>query len=134
MTIDITREPPTDIFRNRSRYRLFTFVSLGLSVCGLLLAAYAILSTASHSELLETVAFSLFVGPALAFGYFGEKLRAYKRLTPMEEKELADMNLKHAEIKVYCDLVAKAGRQPTSAEFESCQAWAKDAELQARRK
>jgi len=132
MTIDITQKPPSDIFRNRSKLLFFTITSLCLSICGVLLAAYAVFSETPHSEMLETIAFSLFVVPALAFGFFGEKLRAYKRLTPAEEKDLGDMALKHSEIKLYCDLVANNGRRPTTAEYEACQSWASNIDLKNR--
>ncbi len=132
MLIDITREPPADIFRNRDKHRLLAITFLALSCCGLFLAAYAIFSDAPHSKNLEMVAFSLFVGPALGFSYFGEKLQSYKRLTPEQKKELADMDRKHPKIKTYCALVAKAGRRPTMAEYEACQAWAQDADLKSK--
>jgi hypothetical protein len=127
MKINIIREPPVDIFRNRGKYSLIAISFLTLSVCGMLLAAYAIFSDTQHSEKLETVAFALFVGPVLAFSYFGEKLQAYKRLTQEQVKELADLGRKHPKIKTYCALVAEAGRQPILAEYEACQAWGEDA-------
>lgn len=127
MKIDITREPPADIFRHRSKYRLINSVALTLSGCGLLLAAYTIVSDTPHSDNLEMTAFTLFVGPILVFSYFGEKLQAYKRLSPGQEKELTEMGRQHPEIKTYCAQVAMAGRQPTLAEFEACLAWAEDA-------
>jgi hypothetical protein len=127
MTIDITREPPVDIFRNRSKYSLLAIASLALSICGMLLAAYAIFSDMPHSKKLETVAFTLFVGPGLVFSYFGQKLQSYKKLTPEQEKELAIMVRRHSEVNAYCDLVLKAGRQMTHAEYEACQGWADEA-------
>ena len=126
MKIDITREPPTDIFRNMGKYRLIAIVLLTLSGCGMLLAAYAIFSDTPYSAKLETAAFTLFVGPILVFSYFGEKLQAYKRLTPEQEKELADLGRQHPEIRAYCTLVAAAGRQPILAEYEACQTRAED--------
>ncbi len=134
MKIDITREPPADIFRNRGKYRLIAIVLLALSGCGMLLAAYAIFSDTPHSEKLETAAFTLFVGPILVFSYFGEKLQAYKRLTPDQEKELADLGREHPEIRAYCVLAAEARRQPILAEYEACQAWAEDASQKTRPK
>ena len=134
MKIDITREPPADIFQKKGKYSLIAIACLILSGCGMLLAAYAIFSDTPHSEKLETAAFTLFVGPILVFSYFGEKLQAYKRLTPDQEKELADLGRKHPEIKAYCALVAEAGRQPILAEYEACQARAEDASRKTRPK
>ena len=130
MFIDITLKPPVDIFRNRGKHRLLAITFLTLSCCGLLVGAYAIFSDGQHSKNLETVAFSLFVGAALVFSYFGEKLQTYKKLTPEQKKELADMKQKHPKIKAYCALVAKADRRLTHAEYEACLAWEKDANLE----
>jgi hypothetical protein len=96
--------------------------SLGLALCGVLLAVYAIFFNAAPSETLETAALVLFVGPGLLFVYFAEKLQAYKRLTPQQAKELAEWARNHAEIATYCALVAKAGRLPILAEYEACEA------------
>jgi hypothetical protein len=120
MKIDITREPPADIFCHRGRYFLIAGAFLFLSLCGLLLGAYAILSDTQHSENLETVALVLFVGPAVPFFYFGEKVQAYKRLSVAQAKELAELIQQYPEIKSYCAMVAKSGRQPILAEFEAC--------------
>ena len=60
--------------------------------------------------------------------YFGEKLQAYKSLTPDQMKELTEMVQKHPEIEVYCTLVTKAGRQPIRVEYEACQNRAEDAD------
>lgn len=126
MKIDITREPPADIFKNKSKYVLITVAALVLSGCGMALAAYVILSDTPSNGNLETVAFSLFIGPVFLVAYFGEKLQAYRRLTADQAKELADFGLKHPEIKTYCALVARAGRRPIMAEYEACQAVAGD--------
>lgn len=126
MKIDITKEPPVDIFRHRGKFKLIACSCLLLSACGILLAAYAVFSDTPHSEKLESVAFSLFIGPALVFSYFGEKLQGYKRLTTEQEEELADFTRRYPEIKSYRELVARAGRPPILAEFEACQAWAED--------
>jgi len=129
MKIDIFKEPPGDIFRARSKYRLLTLISLGLGICGVLLAAYCILSETASGETLETIAFALFVVSAVMFGFFGEKLRGYSPLGPDEEKIFEEMALKHSEIRRYRDLVAKAGRKPITSEFGACKAWVDDLEL-----
>jgi hypothetical protein len=124
MKIDILRTPPADIFRDRRRNILFFCVLLALACCGLLIGVYAIVADTRYYAKLETGALALFVGAALFLTYFGEKLQAYKKLTPPQRKELADLSWKHPEIKAYCDLVAQADRQPILAEFEACQEWA----------
>jgi hypothetical protein len=128
MKIDITREPPADIFRNRGKY-LWSFIAfLILGCCGVLLGVYAILSDTHYYENLETASLAIFVGGAMLVSYFGEKLQAYKSLTPDQMKELAEMVQKHPEIEVYCTLMTKAGRQPIRVEFEACQNRAEDAD------
>ncbi len=110
MKIDITREPPADIFRNRGKY-LWTFIALlTLGSCGVLLGVYAIFSDTQYYENLETASLAIFVGAALLISYIGEKLQAHKSLTPNQIKELADMVQKHPEIEAYCTLIMKEGR------------------------
>lgn len=120
MKIDINSGPPADIFRDRRKYLWVAGGLLAMASCGLLLAAYAIYSDAPSSERLEDTALALFVGPGLVFVYFAAKLQAYKRLSPEQKKELADLGSKHPEIATYCALVAKAGREVIFAEYEAC--------------
>ena len=121
MQIDITREPPVDIFQDRGKYIRISAAMLGLVLCSLLVGVYAFVADTRYSERLETVALVLFVGPGLLFAYFVEKLQAYKRLTPQQARELAELSRTHGEIGTYCTLVAKTGRLPILAEFEACQ-------------
>ena len=134
MKIDILRTPPADIFKNRGRYILIFSGLLALACCGLLVGLYAIVSDTRYYAKLEIVALALFAGSAVFLTYFGEKLQGYKKLTPPQLKELADLSRKYSEIKVYCDLVAQANRQPIRAEYEACQEWAEDAAGKADRK
>ena len=94
----------------------------------MLLAVYAILSDTMYYENLETASLTIFAGAALLVSYFGEKLQAYKSLTPNQMKELAEMVQKHPSIETYCTLITKAGRQPIRAEYEACQNRAEDAD------
>ena len=111
MKIDINRVPPADIFRNRGKY-LWSFIAfLIIGCCGVLLAVYAILSDTMYYENLETASLTIFAGAALLVSYFGEKLQAYKNLTPDQMKEPAEMVQKHPSIEAYCTLVTKAGSQ-----------------------
>ncbi|MHB8810215.1 MAG: hypothetical protein ACYC9M_09405 [Desulfobulbaceae bacterium] len=124
MKIDILRPPPADIFKNRGRYIIIFSVLLVLACCGLLIGLYAIVADTRYYAKLEIVALALFAGSAVFLTYFGEKLQNYKKLTPPELKELADLGRKHIEIKAYCDLLAQANRRPIRAEYEACQEWA----------
>lgn len=126
MNIDITTKPPIDIFQHRGKYLWISIVLLSLVVCGLLLMGYGVISDTPHSEKLETAALILFVGPGLIFVYFGGKLRDYKRLGPVQKKELADFCRKYPEISTYCALVGKEGRAPIWAEYEACRDWVED--------
>lgn len=124
MKIDICNKPPADIFKNRKKYIFLFICFLALACLGVLIGAYTIIADNVHSENLETAALGFFVGAALFIAYFGEKLQAYKKLIPPEQKELAELSKKYVEIRIYCDLVAQANRQPIRAEFEACQAFA----------
>ncbi len=130
MQIDILHKPPVDIFKNRRNYTLIFSALLSLASFGLLLGAYAIIADTNYYKQLETAALVFFAAPATFIAYFGEKLQAYKKLTPPESKALADLGQKYPEIRVYCDLVTKANRQPIRAEYEACQAWAEEADRQ----
>jgi hypothetical protein len=126
MKIDITSEPPADIFRDRGKHLWICIALLSLVVCGTLLMGYGIFSDTSQAETLNTVGLTLFIGPALIFVYFSEKLKAYKRLGPDQKKELADLGRKHPEISTFCELVAKDGREPIFGEYEACKDWVED--------
>ncbi|MCG2745999.1 MAG: hypothetical protein L6365_00530 [Desulfobulbaceae bacterium] len=126
MKIDITREPPTDIFRDRGKYLRIFMALLSLAVSGMLLMVYGFVSDTPQSDTLEKTSLALLVAPSVVFGYFGGKLRAYIRLNPRQKKILADLCRKHAEISTYCGLVAKEGREPILAEYHACQDWAED--------
>jgi len=126
MKIDITHEPPADIFLNRGKYLWSFIILLILGGGGVLLGVYTIFSDTMYYENLETASLAILVGAAVLISYMGEKLQAYKSLTLDQKKELADMVRTHPEIEVYCALVTKAGRQPIRAEYEVCQNWAED--------
>jgi hypothetical protein len=126
MKIDITKEPPVDIFRDRGKHLRISFVLLALVLCGGGLIVYGLVSDTPQNEFLETLVLALFVVPAMAFVYFGEKLQDYKKLNPGQQKELADLGRKHPEITTYCALVAKQGRVIVHAEYEACKYYDED--------
>ncbi|MBI5556112.1 MAG: hypothetical protein HY885_00580 [Deltaproteobacteria bacterium] len=126
MKIDITHEPPADIFQDRGKYLRISAALLSLVFCGMLLIVYVLFADAASSKNLETAGLALFIGPALIFVYFCEKLQDYKKLNPDQKKELAALGQKHPEIATYCGLVAKANREPVFAEYEASKEWAED--------
>jgi hypothetical protein len=131
MKIDITREPPADIFRHRGKYLGICLALLFLVGCGALLMGYGIFTDAAASEIRDNAGLALFIGAALVFAYFSEKLKAYKKLGPDQKKELAELAGKHAVIAAYCALVAKEGREPIYGEYEACRDWAETPEARA---
>lgn len=126
MKINILEEPPVDIFMNRRKYTLIFIALLALACCGLFLGGYAIVADTSYYNYnqLETISLFLFAAPSPFVFYVGEKLQGYKKLTPPQYEELADFAQMYQEVKVYCEQVAKANREPIRAEYEACQDWA----------
>lgn len=126
MKINIAQGPPADLFRNRRKLIIIFVVLLILACCGLLMGLYAILTDTKYYEQLETLALIFFVAPAPFAAYFGEKLQGYKKLTPPQYEELAAWGRQYPEIKLYCDQVAGADRQPVRDEYEACRAWVEE--------
>jgi hypothetical protein len=123
MKIDITREPPADIFQHRRRYLLGFIVFLILVSCSLFLMVYEIVSDMPQNKKLEDATLGFFVVSGVFFSFFGAKMNHYKRLGPKQKKELDDLGRKHPEIATYCALVEKQGREPIWAEYEACEDW-----------
>lgn len=117
--IDITREPPIDIYQGRGRYIRICVALLALVAGGGLLMAYVILAAAPRSAALENAALALIVVPAFVFVYFAEKLKAYKQLSPQEQEKLAALREHHPQIAAYFVRVALQGREPIRAEYEA---------------
>jgi hypothetical protein len=78
------------------------------------------------------LALIFFVAPAPFAAYIGEKLQEYKKLTPPQQEELLVWMLKYPEVKLYCDQVAMADRQPVRVEHEACQAWVEEVNRSAK--
>ncbi len=131
MKMNILHKPPVDIFKNRRNYIQVFIALLALAFCGLLIGVYAFLADTIYYNQLETLAMVFFAAPTPFVFYVGEKLQAYKKLTPTQHKELAVLGQKYHEIKFYCDLAIKAGRQPICIEYEACKNWAEEASQQA---
>lgn len=133
MKIDLLHAPPADIFKNRGKYIVLFVLFLAVACVGLLLGTYAILSDTQH-DILEKASMFLFVGSALPFFIVGEKLQAYKRLTPQQEKELADFCQEYGEVQAYCQHVAALNRRIIQAEFDACKDFAEEREMQEEQK
>ena len=123
MKIDILQGPPADIFRNRRPLAIIFAALLAISLCGLLMGAYAIVTDTKYYDQLEKLALIFFVAPSPFAAYVGEKLQQYKKLTPPQQENLLAWIIKYPAIKLYCDQVVQAGRQPVRAEYEACQDW-----------
>lgn len=128
MKIDITREPPADIFRDQGKYLWIFIALLSLAACGVLLMVYGFVSDAPQNDTLEKVSLALLVAPAVVCGFFGGRLRAYIGLNPGQKKILSELIRKHPEISTYCGLVEKQGRHPILAEYHACRDWGEDAD------
>ena len=126
MKIDILSEPPADIFKNHGKYKIAFILLLALACTGVLLGVYAIVADTKYYGALEKAALTLFAGSAIPLFYVGEKLQAYKKLSPGQKKELTDMCRQYFEIQGYCDLVAKAKRRIIFAEYDACKTWAEE--------
>jgi len=125
MNINILHGPPADIFKNRRWLTLIFVALLALAFCGLLMGVYAFFADTTYEQL-EKYAFVLFVAPSPFAAYFGEKLQRYKKLTPPQREELAAWEQQYPEVKLYCDQVAMADREPVRVEYEACQAWVEE--------
>ena len=122
MKIDILQGPPADIYKHRRTFIIIFVTLLVLACCGLLMGVYAIVADTNYYTQLETWALVFFVAPSPFAAYFGEKLQAYKKLTPPQREDLFAWILKYPEVKSYCDQVTMAGREPVRGEYEACQA------------
>lgn len=130
MKIDILSTPRVDIFRNRGKYTVAFIFFLALAGAGVLLGVYTIVSATRYYEILEKVSAILFVGSAVPVFITGEKLQAYRRLTPEQKKELEDLCRKYSEIQDFCHSVAESGRHIIFAEYQACKDFGEERELQ----
>jgi len=120
MDIDIRCDPPSDVLQGRKKYVRIVVCLLALVASAVLIAVYGVLSDTAHGDKLEKVALVLFIVPGFVFVYYAEKLQAYKRLTPQQEKEMAGLCNNYPDIATYCDRVSKMGRKPVLGEYEAC--------------
>ncbi len=127
MKIDITKKPDADICRDKGKYLWICIIILWVAICGALLMGYGIVVETSQDEIFQTGGMVLFIGASVLFYYFGEKLRAYKKLGPEQKQELINLSSRYLVIGTYCELIAKQGRQPIFVEYEACKEWAEDA-------
>lgn len=123
MKIDLLHGPPDDIFKDRRKYTLIFIALLIVSSCGLCFGAYALFGHTVYYEQFETLAFIFFVAPSPFAFYFGQKLQGYKKLSPPQYEELGNWIKRYPEIRNYCELIGKTGREPIQAEYNTCQDW-----------
>ncbi len=126
MDINITQDPPADVFQAKRKYRCIIPYLLALIFCAILLAGYQIVFGSTHGDLLENIALVFFVGPALVFFYCVEKLHDYKTLSPQQEKEMEDFCWQDHDIATYCAKVSTIGRKLVKAEYDACKAHVED--------
>lgn len=132
MKIDITQKPDADICKDRGKYLWICIVLLWSATCGALIMGYGIVVETSQDEIFQTGGMVLFIGSSLLFYYFGERLRAYKKLGLEQKQELINLGSRYLVIGTYCALIAKQARQPIFAEYEACKEWAEDAKAAQR--
>ncbi len=126
MDINITQDPPADVFQTKRKYRRIIPYLLALIVCAILLAVFKVISGSAHGDLLENIALVFFVGPALVFFYCVEKLHDYKTLSLQQEKEIEEFCRQDHDIAAYCAKVAMMGRKMVKAEYDACKSQIED--------
>lgn len=125
MKIDISQEPPIDIFKDQRKLIIVFSILIGLACVGILIGAYAILSNSANASL-ETWALVFFVAPAPFATFFGEKLQKYKRLTPPQVQKLSLISDEYTEVQTYLDAVKQLNRRLTRVEYQACVDWVED--------
>lgn len=132
MKIDILGPLPDNIFKNKGKYTLIFIGLLALFCFGLAIMIYAWVSETKYYERLEKVVLFFFIVPPLLIAYFGGKLQAYQKLTPIQVEEFNSLCEKHSEIKSYYDKVLASKRELIRAEYEACLEWdGKNREVQS---
>ena len=126
MDINITQDPPANVFQTKRKYRRIIPFLLALIFCAILLAVFQVVFGSAHAELLENIALILFVAPALVFFYFAEKLHDYKTLSPEQEREMEEFCRQDQDVAAYCAKVSKMNRKSVKAEYDACKAQVKD--------
>ena len=126
MDINITQDPPADVFQTKRKYRRIIPFLLALIFCGILLAVFQVVFGSAHGNLLENIALVLFVAPALVFFYFAEKLHDYKTLSPEQERDMEEFCRQDQDIAAYCAKVSLMARKLVKAEYDACKEQVKD--------
>jgi len=126
MYINISQDPPTDVVETKKKYLRIIPYLLALVLCGILLAVFQIVVGSAHGDLIENTALVLFVAPGLAFFYFAEKLHDHKKLSPKQEKEIAEFCRQAPDIAAYCAKVAVLERKLIKAEYDAFKARIED--------
>ncbi len=134
MKIDIFSVPRSDIFSHQGRYARLFILFLALAAMALVMGGYAYFHPDSpYYDLMENASFFLFAGSSVLVFITGERLQAYKMLTPDQEKQLADWCEKYEDIRRYRQLVAQSGRRVIHAEFTACKDYVEEMDLKEAR-
>jgi hypothetical protein len=126
MDINITQDPPADVFLTKRKYQRIIPYLLAMIFCAILLAGYQIVIGSTHGYLIENIALVFFVGPALVFFYCVEKLHDYKTLSPQQEKEMEQFCRQDHDIAAYCAKVSMMDRKLVKAEYDACKSQVED--------
>ena len=119
MDINVNQKPPANIPQVRWNYTRASFLLLGLVLCSIFLGVAGIFFETGHDDILQNVAFVLFVGAGFAFVYFTEKLLGFRKLSPKQEEKLVAMAQEHEEVSEYWRQVAEQGRYIVVAEYDA---------------
>jgi hypothetical protein len=119
MDINIAHEPPGNIPQLRWKYTMASLFFLGLVACSVIIGVFSVLSAGGQTEILENIAFVLFVTSGFAFVYFTEKLMGFRRPGPKRQEKLVAMMYDHEEVAEYCRQVAEQGRYLVILEYDA---------------
>lgn len=119
MNININQKPPTNIPQVRWNYTRASLFLLGLVLCAVILGVVGVFFDTGHDDILQNVAFFLFVISGFAFVYFTEKLLGFRKLSPRQEKKLVAMAQEYEEVSEYWRQVAEQGRYIVVVEYDA---------------
>lgn len=119
MYINISQDPPTNVFETKRKYLRILPLLLAPIFCAILLAVFLVFFDSAHATLIENIALTIFVGPGLLFFYFAEKLHDYKTLSAKEAKEVEEFCRQDHDISAYCVKVSLLKRELIKAEYDA---------------
>lgn len=120
MKIDITKQPDSDIFRDRKKYILWFCFFMFLVGIAIAIGVFAVYYDTSHYENIDNYALGILALASLGVTWSGNKLQSYKKLFPPQFEKLTELRAKHPVIETYCAKVQASGRRFIRAEYEAC--------------